>query len=916
MVGRTAECETVDSLLADGRAGHGAAVVVLGEPGIGKTALLDYAASRASDWEVIRASGVESEMELPFAGLHQLCAPLLERLDRLPVPQRDALGTAFGLNAGPVPSPFLVGLAVLGLLSDAADALPLLCLVDDAQWLDQASVEVLAFVARRLLGEPVVLVFAVRDPSEAFRGLHELIVKGLSDPDARRLLGSVVVGPLDESVRERILAESRGNPLALLELPRGLTSAELAGGFALPDALPLSIRIEESFLRRLRPFSRDTRLLLIVAAAEPVGDPTAVWRAADRLGVSRDALEPAQSAGLVEAGTRLRFRHPLVRSAVYRSALPSDRRAAHGALAEVTDAVAEADRRAWHRAEATAVPDEDVATELERSADRAQRRGGIAAAAAFLERATAITPSPAQRAQRALAAARLKHLAGAPAVALSLLAGAESGPLDEYGQAIAQRLRGQIALDMRQPLDALPLLVDAGKRLETFDVELARFTHLEAVRAASVAGRLGGGMLEAARAARTAPRPSGPPRAIDLLLDGLAARFTEGYASSAQALKHALSAVRDEGARPDPDARWPWQARRVAVELFDDDAWHALATRSVQIARETGALAVLPLALNYLAYLRIVEGSLEAAEVLLLEADAIGSAVGAEPIVWGRLYLVGWRGDKAAASPVFEEGQRTAVARREGVLLTIGEHMRAVLHNGLGEYEEARAAAHSLSMRDELGESVWSLAELVEAGVRSGRADLAAHALGLLRERTGAAGTALALGIYARASAMLDYGEAAERLYKEAVERLGGTRVRVHLARAYLLYGEWLRRERRVLEAREQLRTAQEMFSDMGTAAFAKRAERELMATGEHIRSRKSATHEELTPQETEVAALASDGLSNAEIGARIFISPSTVEYHLHKVFRKLGVKSRSQLARKLTTGEQGPDILFPGVSD
>ena len=425
--------------------GDSRVLVVRGEAGIGKTALLSYVLQRASGCRTTRAVGVESEMELAFAGLHQLCAPFLDRLDRLPEPQRNALGTAFGLQSGDTPDRFLVGLALLSLLSDVAEEQPLVCVVDDIQWLDHASTQALAFTARRLAAESVAMVFAVRETAaeDHLAGLAEMVVPGLADSAARAVLLSVVTGPMDERVRDRIVAETRGNPLALLELPRGLTPQELAGGFGLPDSPALSGRIEDSFRRRLEPLPPTTRQLLLVAAAEPVGDPVLVWRAAGQLGIEIDAASPAAEAGLVDFSGQVRFRHPLVRSAVYRAAAPAERRKVHQALADATDPDADPDRRAWHRAHATSGPDEEVAGELERSADRAQTRGGLAAAAAFLEEATRLTPDPAHRAQRALAAAQAQHQSGAPDAALALLAVAESGPLDDLQRARVGLLRAR-----------------------------------------------------------------------------------------------------------------------------------------------------------------------------------------------------------------------------------------------------------------------------------------------------------------------------------------------------------------------------------------------------------------------------------------------------------------------------------------
>jgi DNA-binding CsgD family transcriptional regulator len=911
LAGRGAEGARLDRLLADARAGQSAVLVLRGEPGIGKTALLGYAAERAAGFQVFRAAGVESEMELPFAGLHQLCGPLLAGLGQLPPPQRDALRTAFGLSSGAQPDRFLVGLAVLSLLSDTAEERPLLCLIDDAQWLDRSSAQVLAFVARRLQAESVVLLFAEREPGEPdeLAGLPSLPLRGLPGDSARELLASAISGPLDDRVRARILAEARGNPLALLELPHELSPVTLAGGFGLPDALPLPGRIEESFLRRAQQLPAATQGLLLVAAAEPTGEPALLWRAAGTLGIPAEAAGPAQADGLLDLGVQVTFRHSLLRSAIYRAAAADERRNTHLALAVATDAETDPDRRAWHRAHATLRPEDDVADELERSAGRAQARGGLAAAAAFLERAAALTPDPGRRARRALYAARAKQLAGAPGEALTLLTAAAAGPLGDFDQAMLQRLRGQIALDTRHGGDAVTLLLEAASQLEPLDPALARETYLEALRATSIAGRLGGGARAAAKAAARAPSPQGVPRAIDLLLEGLAVRFTAGYAASAPALKRALSAVRDQGGRPGQDVRWPWSARRVAPELFDDDAWHELGTRNVQIARDAGALAVLPLALNYLATMRVFEGSLEAAAALFDEADAIADATGTAPIVFGRLLLAGFGGDEAQAAALIEVSEAAATARGEGVVLTVGELARAVLHNGLGHYQAALDPAQSASTQDELMFSVWSLPELVEAAARSGRTELAADALERLRERTQAAGTELALGIEVRSRALLSDGEPAERLFREAIQRVSGTRMRPALARAQLLYGEWLRRENRRGDAREQLRTAYDGFTAMGMEAFAERARRELLATGETVHKRTVQARYELTAQEVQIARLAGDGLSNPEIAAQLFLSTRTVEWHLRKVFSKLGISSRRQLSRALA------DLTRPAAS-
>jgi DNA-binding CsgD family transcriptional regulator len=919
--GRRRECDALDRLLADVRAGRSRVLVVRGEAGIGKTALLDHLAAGASGCRVARAAGVESEMELAFAGVHQLCVPLLDRLPRLPEPQREALATAFGLSAlraGAAPDRFLVGLAVLGLLSDAAAKRPLVCLIDDAQWLDRASAQVLAFVARRLLAESVALVFAVREPGggqadgQAFAGLPPLAVGGLGDDDARALLDAVLPGRLDERVRERVVAEARGNPLALLELPRGLTAAEMAGGFALPDAGPLASRIEQSFLRQLHALPDETRRLLLTAAAEPVGDVPLLWRAAERLGIAPDAAAPAEAAGLVELGARVRFRHPLVRSAAYRAAQAPDRQAVHRALADATDPDADPDRRAWHRAHAATGPDEAVASELERSSERARGRGGLAAAAAFLRRATELTPGPGRRAARALAAAQATYDAGAPEAAAALLAAAAIGPLDDLQRARLARLRAQLVFARRRGGDATPLLLEAARRLEPLDGALARETYLDAFGAAIYAGRLNGdhGGRAVAEAARTAPPAPEPPRPVDLLVDGLATRFTDGYAAGVPPLRRALSAFRREAARREDDVvrstwQWVWQAYIVAADLWDDETWHELATRAVWLAREAGALSVLPIFLESRAIVHTHAGEFAEASALIEQAGAVIDATGNAPFRHAALLLAAWRGDEALAVPMIDARVRDATARGEGRAIGPAMYATAVLYNGLGRYDAALAGAERACEFEDLVFFGYSLVELVEAGARIGARAVAADALRRLEERTQASGTDWALGLQARSRALLSDGEVADVLYREAVERLGRTRIAVHLARAHLVYGEWLRREHRRVDAREHLRRAHEMLGRMGAEAFTERARRELLATGETVQKRTAEPRDgltALTAQEAQVARLAAEGRTNPEIGGQLFISPRTAEYHLRKVFAKLGVRSRHALRDALRT--------------
>jgi len=902
--GRRIECEALDRQLQRVHAGQSSVQVLRGEAGVGKTALLEYVAERASECRIARVVGVESEMELAFAGLHQLCAPMLGELDGLPSPQRDALRAAFGLHDGAAPDRFLVALAVLSLLAEAAEERPLVCLVDDVQWLDRASAQALAFVARRLLAESIAMVFAVREPTDVneLSGLPEMVVGGLADDDARSLLASAMPGRLDERVRDQIVAETRGNPLALLELPRGLTPAELAGGFVLPDARPLASRVEETFVQRVRGLPRDTQRLLLVAAAEPVGDVSLLWRAAEQLGIRGDAGKPAEEAALIDLGIRVRFRHPLVRSAAYRAAHFRDRQDVHRALAEATDPDTDPDRRAWHRAQAASEPDEALAAELERSADRAQARGGTAAAAAFLARATELTPDPEGRGRRALAAAQAKFDAAASDAALELLANAELAPLDELERARLERLRAEIAFARTRGSDAPGLLLDAARRLEPLDAALARETHLEAIAAAIYAGHLGDkpDVREAAEAAQAAPPAPQPPRAIDLLLDGLTTRFTEGYPAGVPPLRRALDAFRHVEGLTARDARWLWLACRVARNLWDDEVWHLLATRGLRAARETGALRMLPIALTYRASLHVHEGEFSAASSLIEEADAIIEATEMAPLKVASLALAAWRGNEPKALELLEAGRREATARGEGVGLSILDWATALLYNGHGRYDEALAAARRGCEQDDAGLFAWTLVELIEAGVRSGATDATAAALDRLSLRTQASGTDWALGIEAGSRALVSDSRAAEPHYREAVERLARTRGVVHLARTQLLYGEWLRRENRRVDAREQLRAAYDRFDRIGAEAFAERARRELLATGETAPRRTMEARDVLTPQEAQIARMASDRQTNPEIGAKLFISPRTVEYHLRKVFTKLDISSRKELSGAL----------------
>jgi DNA-binding CsgD family transcriptional regulator len=900
LTGRHAECDMLDRLVAAVRAGDSRTLVVRGEPGVGKTALLEYLAGQASGCRVAHAAGVESEMELVYAGLHQLLTPMLDRLERLPAPQANALRTAFGLSPGSAPDRFLVGLAALSLLAEVAEEHPLVCLVDDAQWLDQASAQIFGFVARRLAAESVGLVFAARAQGDDLAGLPELEVQGLRGADARTLLDSVLTGPLDPRVYDRVVAEAGGNPLALVELPRAVTPAELAGGFALPDAMPLSGRIEESFRRRLEVLPADTRRLLQLAAAEPVGDPVLMWRAAERLGIGTEGATQAAEAGLVEFGARVRFRHPLVRSAAYRSASIQERQEVHRALAEATDPELDPDRRAWHWAQASPGPDEDVAAELERSAGRAQARGGVAAAAAFLQRSVALTVDPARRAERALAAAQASLQAGSFDAALGLVAAAEGGALDELQRARADLARGQVALALGGS-DAAPLLLRAARRLEPFDLDLARETYLIAWGATVVASDLEGGRLlgEISRAILALPPPPGPPRPLDLLLDGLALLSIKGRTAGTPALRRAAKALLEIAV--EDVLRWGWMATAASDAVWDNEDMLATAARVLQLVRDAGALAQLPIHMSAVALARAWVGDLAGAASLVAEIDSVVAATGSHLGPGAALRLRSLQGREAESSALIASTIEHAAAGGHTIVL-YAHWAAAVLYNGLARYQEAaESARQATSSPFEVFVSVRALPELVEAAARGGDAELAREALERLAETTQPCGNDLALGIEARSRALLS-GSAADDLYREAIDRLRRTQLRPELARAQLLYGEWLRRQGRRVDAREQLRTAHDLFATIGMEGFAERARTELLATGETARKRSAETRDELTAQETLIAQLASEGLSNPEIGARLFISARTVKYHLGKVFTKLDISSRSQLDRVLAS--------------
>ncbi|RYU14919.1 ATP-binding protein [Nocardioides iriomotensis] len=909
--GRSGERRRLDDALAAVRRGESAVLVVRGEAGVGKTALLQYAAGQATDCRVARIAGVESELELPFAALHQLCAPMLGGLAALPEPQEHALQVTFGLASGDVPDRFLVGLAVLSLLAEEAAKQPLVCLVDDTQWLDQATRQVLGIVARRLLAESVLLLFGVRetDDERLLPGLSELTLQGLEAEDARLLLAAAVTGPVDDRVGDRLVAETGGNPLALLELVKGTSEAELAGGFAIPStASSVPDQLHDRYLQRVRALPEPARRLLLLAAADPTGDPALLWRAAQILGVGRDAVGSGEVRQLLEVGSAVRFRHPLMRAAAYAAGSSEDRRAAHLAVATATDAKTDPDRRAWHFATAATAPDEDLATELERSAERAHARAGLAGCAAFLERSVALTPEAERRTDRALAAAHAHLHAGTLEAGLGLLAVAEADAVTDLQRARVEQLRGEISRASTSGSQAPVLLLQAARRLETLEPRLARETYLDAWGAALVAGHLaapGGTLRDVSAAARPASSASGPVEPGDLLLDGLATVILEGPESAEPSLRQAVDAFVGDQLPGEHWLHWGTLASNAALALWDVDCWDRVSARHVELARTSGALAPLAAALNVRRVVAIWCGDFETAITLGLEEQVVKEVTGARRASYGGLFLAAYQGQPDQATPLITATADEALVRGEGLGQQIADRATALLQIGLGHYAEGMAAADRAATGN-FGPFTWqALPDLVEAATRAGQPDVAADAMRRLQAATAITGSDWAVGLEARSRALLAEGEAAEQAYAEALERLGRTPLRPELARARLLYGEWLRREGRRVDARDYLHAAFDAFSALGAEAFAERARRELLATGEKVRKRRPDTLHDLTPQEDHIARLARDGRTNPEIAAELYISTRTVEWHLRKVFGKLGIRSRKELRGALPAGRR-----------
>jgi DNA-binding CsgD family transcriptional regulator len=907
LVGRRHEQAEIAQLLASARSGLSAALVLRGEAGVGKTALIDDAVAGAADLEILRLVGIESEMQLGFAGLHQLLVPFLDGIEALPRPQMHALNAAFGISDDDAPETFLISLATLTLLSHAATRRALLIVVDDAQWWDQESAEVLGFVARRLYADRVGLLIAVRDPSDRrvpLDTLPSITIRPLSERASVELLASTVEAPIESSVRDRILADALGNPLALLELTGALSTDQLAGVAMLPEPLAVGAQLEARFLRQVRELPAQTQRFLLVAAAEPTGDPALVWRAGRDLGFDEGAILAAEAEHLIIPGPPMSFRHSLIRSAIYHGASAAERRQAHSALAAATDVETDPDRRAWHRAAATHAPDEDVAAELEGAANRARSHGGYATTAALLSRAAQLTPDPSRRGLRYFAAAESDFTAGSSPRAHANLQHALPD-LDPSSLAHARRLEALIFFIDMDRADTLgrakrvvPMLLDAAVALGPLDIHGARETLLDAIQMAVYFGTASPTTLEeVARTSQSLTLAGGvEPTSVDLLLDALAELYAEGYDNAVPVLQRALAAIRtDTQAREFPRRLalgcWP------AFALSDDEAVRSVANECVALSRSRGAFQVLPEPLNYLGQWALRTGSLAAADEYFTEADAMRSLLDRTGPATAELLIVSaWRGretDVRAAAPAL-----AAVARQLGLGLVVdhAEYAVALLELGLGNY---RAAALCLpNFTHDLALGAFRAVDAIEANVRGGDHETAVAALEWLSGRALATGSSIDLGLAARGRALLSDDADAEEHFREALAQLESSGARLHLARAQLLYGEWLRRRNRRRDARVQLVAALDTFESTGANAFADRTRLELLASGVKARKRVDETRSDLTPQEEQIARLAAGGATNPEIGARLFISSSTVDFHLRKVYRKLDIKSRRELAR------------------
>jgi DNA-binding CsgD family transcriptional regulator len=915
MLDRHEERAAIDRVLDAVREGFSDTLVLCGGHGTGKTMLLEYAIDSAADLRVSSVIGVESEINLEFAALHQLLVPCMPLLSTLPAPQRDAMMIAFGLEAGPPPDLFLVGLAALTLLSRAAEDQPRLCVIDDVHWLDHESAHVLGFVARRLHADRVGFIAAVGESAaqQVFERLPAITVRGLPDVEARELLGSVVDGPLDAQVAARILADTHNNPLALMELGTEYTAEQLAGRASLPEPIPLGQRLRDRFLGQVRDLPPDVQAFVLLAAADVTGERGRLWRAAARAGIDADTVAADAACALEYSGNWVRFRHPLVRSAVYHGATDPERRCAHAALSETASSEADLDQCAWHRAAAAITPDEELATELQHAAERACARGGYTAAAALLRRSAELTPGDGARAQREVALADVELRIGHAEQARELVRAALPRLTDDVARGLAKRRNGEIRFAEGNATEAAVILADASRGLAS-DARLSRDTILEALEAAIWAGPAE--TREIASAAQALPAAPSPLTVTDLLLEGYSARFTAGYHASVSPLRAAVAALRADDLDPEIGLRWFGLGVAAAGSLWDEQAVFDLSDRWVHTARALGAFTTLPVALASLAMSDWLTGRFGGADEQFAKMRELLAESGRPRMLGidsrGTGLVLAYRGHITEAREAGLAQVHESTARGQQGPADIGRYIVAVADLFGGDYDGAMSAALPVVDDDPAFTAEISLPELIEAATRAGNHEAAATAYKTLSQRALAAGTPWALGLRARCEALLDDSGNAEDAYLESLSQLARSRVTVELARTHLLYGQWLRRAKRRRDARQELRAAQDMFAAMGADHFTKLAGTELRATGERARVRRPETTYDPTPQEASVAGLAAAGASNNEIAAQLFISPSTVDYHLRKVFRKLNVTSRTQLARSLgsapgSAGSGGP---------